>query len=150
MSLPTGEEDTLDRDNPVSAEESDDSPITVSSEVEHRAQESVGEIVRVAREIEVMAATRQKLEAALGRSEVMADVLDGRILKRTPIIKHIPLVRSIGIPIEAIAGLIPVVGDIVAASASLYIVAEAHMAGVPWGEINKMLVKIAIDTGLGA
>lgn len=129
----------------------DSSPHTPATpETQREAERVSGEIVKLAQEVAIMAQTRAKLEAALGRSETMANVLEGKMLREVPIIKHIPLIRSIPIPLEAIAGLLPVVGDAVAASASLYIVAEAHMAGVPWKEIGKMLVKIATDTGIGA
>lgn len=151
MPLPTGgEEDDLDLDGPDDTAP-DSSPHTPATpETQREAERVSGEIVKLAQEVAIMAQTRAKLEAALGRSETMANVLEGKMLKEVPIIKHIPLVRSIPIPLEAIAGLLPVVGDVVAASAALYIVAEAHMAGVPWKEISKMLVKIATDTGLGA
>ncbi len=122
----------------------------VSPETQRQAEKVAEEIVSLARIVEEMGETRGKLEAALKRGEVMADVLEGKALKQVPIIKHIPLVRSIPIPVDALVGLIPVVGDAITASAGLYIVIEAHRAGVPRKEIVKMISKIAIDSGLGS
>lgn len=159
MALPTGEEE----DNIYNGEHStprspvaapDEEPtapaVTASPEAVERAREHAGEIVRMSQEVEIMATTRAKLEAALKRSEVVADILEGKMLKHVPIIKHIPLLNRLGVPVDALIGLIPVIGDAVTASAALYIVTEAHLAGVPCSEIKKMLTKIAIDSSLGA
>ncbi len=159
MSPLYGEDDILDippepsssnTSSLVSAEVPQAPIISVTPEVLRQAEAKAGEIVRLSQDVEIMATTRAKLEAALGRSEIMADVLEGKALKHIPIIKHIPLLNRIKIPIEGIIGLIPVVGDAVAASAALYIVTEAHLAGVPRSEIKKMLTKIAVDSSLGS
>ncbi len=153
MSLPTGEEedDYYGIEKPAHSTPAEtDNALVVTPEMEQQAGKHADEIIRLAEEVEIMAATRAKLEAALNRSEVAADILEGKMLKHVPIIKHVPLLNRIGIPVDALIGLIPVVGDAVAASAALYIVTEAHLAGVPWSEIKKMLTKIAIDSSLGA
>lgn len=152
MSLPTGEEeddiiDTTPAHAPSAPAETG-TALTVTPKIERQAEESAGEIVRLAQDVEIMSETRGKLEAALGRSEFVAGILDEGIVKRVPILKHIPFVRSISV--ESIVGAIPVLGDAIGAGASLYIVAEAHLAGVPFPVIKKMITKIIIDSSLGA
>lgn len=153
MSLPTGAEEDDDvgdaavTHNPSAPAETG-TALIVTPEIERQAEETADVIVRLAQDVEIMAATRAKLEAALGRAEFAATILDEGIGRHVPILKHIPFVRSISI--ESLLGVFFIVGDIAGAAASLYIVAEAHFAGVPFPEIKKMLKKIAIDTGYGA
>ncbi len=152
MSLPTGaeEDDIID----TTASHSPSTPaetgtaLTVTPEIEQQAGENADEIICMAQNVEIMAATRAKLEAALGRTEFVARVLDEGIVRHVPVLGHIPFVRSISI--ESIIGALPGVGDAIGAGASLYIVAEAHLAGVPFSVIKKMLMKIIIDSGVGA
>ncbi|MCX6733771.1 MAG: DUF4112 domain-containing protein [Candidatus Peregrinibacteria bacterium] len=152
MSLPTGAEeddiiDTTATHTPNTPAETG-TALAVTPEIERQAEEGADQIVCLAQDVEIMAATRGKLEAALGRSEFVAGILDEGIVRHVPILKHIPIVRSISV--ESLVGAIPVLGDVIGAGASLYIVAEAHLAGVPFSEIKKMLIKIAIDSGVGA
>lgn len=156
MALPTGEEedddliDTTATHNPDVPSETG-TALDVTPEVERQVGEHADEIIRLAQSVEIMAITRGKLEEALRRSELTANVLEGKALKSMPVIKHIPLLRSIPIPLEAIISFIPFgVGDVIAASAALHIVTEAHMAGVPRSEIKKMLMNIAKDVAIGA
>ncbi len=77
----------------------------------------------------------------LARAETIAIWLDRRIgIPGTPF----------GIGIDALAGLIPGIGDGVTALASLSIVAIARRMGAPFGLLLRMLVNIAIDTVVGA
>lgn len=77
-------------------------------------------------------------------------------LKRARRVAHL-LDDSLRVPglgvrvgIDPLIGVLPVGGDIVAAVASLYIVAEAARAGVPRPTLAKMLGLVAIDTVVGS
>lgn len=152
MSLPTGaeEDDIIDTtaSRTPSAPAETGTTLAVTPEIERQAEESADEIVRLAQDVEIMAETRGKLEAALGRSEFVAGILDEGIVRHVPILGHIPFVRSISV--ESLVGAIPILGDVIGAGASLYIVAQAHLAGVPFSEIRKMITRIIIDSSLGA
>lgn len=52
--------------------------------------------------------------------------------------------------IDPLIGVLPVSGDAVGAVLSLYIVAESARLGVPPKTLLRMLVNIAIDTGVGS
>jgi hypothetical protein len=67
------------------------------------------------------------------------------------------LERSFTIPgiryqigIDAIAGLLPVVGDLVGAALGAYIVWEARNVGVPKWKLAGMMGNVAFDTAIGA
>ena len=67
------------------------------------------------------------------------------------------LERSFRIPginypvgLDAIAGLIPVVGDLLTAAMGAYIVWEARNLGLPKWKIWKMGANVAFDTAVGA
>jgi hypothetical protein len=67
------------------------------------------------------------------------------------------LERSLTVPgvnyqigVDAIAGLIPVVGDFVSAALGAYIVWEARNAGIPKWKLARMIGNIAFDTAVGA
>jgi hypothetical protein len=51
--------------------------------------------------------------------------------------------------IDGIIGLIPVVGDIVAAALSLWLVREARALGAPWHVTARMLGNVAIQGAVG-
>ncbi len=51
---------------------------------------------------------------------------------------------------DAVLGLLPVGGDVVATLVSLYVVVKAREMGVPNAVLAKMLANIAIDTGVGS
>src|SRR5690349_16548741 len=89
------------------------------------------------------------LDLPLGRDPVSA-------LRRIEAMEHL-LERSLTIPginrkvgLDAVAGLVPVVGDIVAGILGAYIVWEASNLGLPKWKLWRMAGNIAIDTGLGA
>lgn len=54
------------------------------------------------------------------------------------------------IGLDGLIGLVPVVGDLAASGASIYIVAQAARAGVPGRVLGRMLLNIALDTAIGA
>jgi len=54
------------------------------------------------------------------------------------------------IGLDPILGILPVVGDGVAALFSLYIVAEAAVAGVPQRTLLRMLAVVAVDAVVGS
>lgn len=88
------------------------------------------------------------------------DMLGGRdphaIRQRIEMMEHL-LERSFTIPginrpvgLDAILGLIPVVGDLLAAALGAYIVWEARNLGLPRWKLWRMGGNIAIDTALGS
>ena len=54
------------------------------------------------------------------------------------------------IGLDPILGILPVVGDGVATLFSLYVVAEAAVAGVPQRTLLRMLAVVAVDTVVGS
>ena len=78
------------------------------------------------------------------------------IRKRIEAMEHV-LERSFVIPginrpigLDAIAGLVPVLGDIVTAGMGAYIVWEARNLGLPKWKIWRMAGNVVFDTALGA
>ncbi|GAM03906.1 MULTISPECIES: DUF4112 domain-containing protein [Novosphingobium] len=56
--------------------------------------------------------------------------------------------RKVGL--DAIVGLVPVAGDMIAAALGLYIVWEARKLGMPKWQIARMMANVGVDTALGA
>ena len=78
------------------------------------------------------------------------------VRRRIEAMEHL-LERSFAIPginraigLDALAGLVPVVGDVVTAALGAYIVWEAHNLGLPKWKLWRMAGNIAIDTAIGA
>lgn len=78
------------------------------------------------------------------------------IRRRLEAMEHV-LERSFRVPginypvgLDAIIGLIPVVGDLVAAAMGSYIVWEARNLGLPKWKLWRMGGNIALDTAIGA
>jgi hypothetical protein len=69
-----------------------------------------------------------------------------QLLERSFVIPGIN--RPVGL--DAIAGLIPVVGDLVAAALGAYIIWEANNLGLPKWKLWRMAGNVAFDTALGA
>jgi hypothetical protein len=76
--------------------------------------------------------------------------------RRIEALEHV-LERSFVIPginrpigLDAIAGLVPVVGDVVTAVMGAYIVWEASNLGMPKWKLWRMAGNVAFDTALGA
>lgn len=78
------------------------------------------------------------------------------VRRRIEALEHV-LERSFVIPginrpvgLDAIAGLVPVVGDLVTAAMGAYIVWEASNLGMPKWKLWRMAGNVAFDTALGA
>lgn len=89
------------------------------------------------------------MDMPLGRDPVS-------VLRRIEMMEHL-LERSFTIPginrkvgLDALAGLVPVVGDLVTAAMGAYIVWEASNLGLPKWKLWRMAGNIAIDTAFGA
>jgi hypothetical protein len=80
------------------------------------------------------AAVRQRIEAM------------ERILERSFVIPGIN--RPVGL--DAIAGLIPVLGDVLTAAMGAYLVWEAHNLGLPKWKLWRMAGNVAFDSAVGA
>ncbi|MGH2474554.1 MAG: DUF4112 domain-containing protein [Candidatus Limnocylindrales bacterium] len=57
---------------------------------------------------------------------------------------------SIRVGLDPIVGLIPVVGDAVAAGVGIWVIAEAARFGIPRVALARMVVNLLIDLGIGA
>ncbi|MFM2271112.1 MAG: hypothetical protein RL702_177 [Pseudomonadota bacterium] len=75
------------------------------------------------------------------RVEALERLLEG--LVRVPL-----LGRKVGL--DAIAGLVPVAGDLLTAAMGLYLVWEARNLGLPRWQIARMIGNVGFDTLLGA
>ena len=80
-------------------------------------------------------------EQRLARLEMIAKLLD---------IAFILPGTKIRYGVDGIIGLIPVVGDIIAAALSLWVVREARALGAPWHLTARMLGNVAIQGVVGA
>lgn len=79
--------------------------------------------------------------AAMRRVDKLARLLDTAVV--------LPGVKR-GIGLDAVLGLVPVVGDVAGAALAGWIVLEAWRLGAPVRVLTRMAMNIAIDTGLGA
>lgn len=77
----------------------------------------------------------------LNRARRVAYLLDESL--RVPVL-------GVRVGLDPLVGVLPIGGDVVAAMASLYIVAEAAKAGVPRRTLAKMLGLVAVDTVVGS
>lgn len=75
------------------------------------------------------------------RVEALERLLEGMI--------EIPLLRR-KVGLDAIAGLVPVAGDLLTAAMGLYMVWEARNLGLPRWQLWRMIANIGIDTAVGA
>jgi hypothetical protein len=80
------------------------------------------------------AAVRQRVEAM------------ERLLERSFTIPGIN--RAVGL--DAIVGLVPVVGDLIAAGMGAYLIWEARNLGLPKWKLYRMAGNVAFDTAIGA
>ncbi len=80
------------------------------------------------------AAVRQRIEAM------------ERLLERSFVIPGIN--RAVGL--DAVVGLVPVVGDVIGAAMGAYILWEARNLGLPKWKLWRMGANIAFDTAVGA
>lgn len=75
------------------------------------------------------------------RVEALERLLEGII--------EIPVLRR-KVGLDAIAGVIPVAGDLVTAAMGLYLVWEARNLGMPRWQLWRMIANVGIDTAVGA
>ncbi len=75
------------------------------------------------------------------RVEALERLLEGMI--------EIPVLRR-KVGLDAIAGVIPVAGDLVTAAMGLYLVWEARNLGMPRWQLWRMIANVGIDTAVGA
>ena len=80
--------------------------------------------------------------AALRKRVEMMEI----ILERSFIVPGIN--RPIGL--DAIVGLVPVVGDLITAAMGAYLIWEARNLGMPKWKIIRMMGNLGVDTALGA
>jgi hypothetical protein len=80
-------------------------------------------------------------EQRLARLEMIAKLLDVAFILPGTKIRY---------GIDGIIGLIPVVGDIIAAALSLWVVREARALGAPWHLTARMLGNVTIQGVVGA
>ena len=77
---------------------------------------------------------------------------EARIARVTRVLDE--LVRVPGTPIrvglDPVIGLVPVVGDVVAAGAGAWVIAEAARFGVPRIVLGRMVLNLLLDLGIGA
>lgn len=78
------------------------------------------------------------------------------VLQRVEMVERV-LERSFTIPVlrrnvglDAIAGLVPVLGDVLTAAMGAYVVWEARNLGLPRWKLWRMGANVAFDTALGA
>jgi hypothetical protein len=78
------------------------------------------------------------------------------VRRRIEAMEHL-LERSFVIPginrpvgLDAIAGLVPVLGDVFAAALGAYVIWEANNLGLPKWKLWRMAGNVALDTALGA
>lgn len=95
------------------------------------------------------AARRMAAELPLGRDAASVrrrvEAME-RLLERAFVIPGIN--RPVGL--DALAGLVPVAGDIVAAGLGLYLVWEARNLGMPKWQLARMIGHIGFDTLVGS
>ncbi|MFZ5745472.1 MAG: DUF4112 domain-containing protein [Pseudomonadota bacterium] len=75
------------------------------------------------------------------RVEALERLLEGMI--------EIPVLRR-KVGLDAIAGVIPVAGDLVTAAMGLYLVWEARNLDMPRWQLWRMIANVGIDTAVGA
>lgn len=87
---------------------------------------------------------------------VLTDASADAAYRRVEMLEHL-LERAFVVPgtsrrigLDAVLGLVPVVGDFISGAMALAIIAEARRQGMPKRTLARMLMNVAIDTGLGA
>jgi hypothetical protein len=75
------------------------------------------------------------------RIEALENLLEGSI--------PLPVIgRKVGL--DAVAGLVPVAGDLITGALGLYLIWEARNLGLPKWRMWQMIANVGIDTALGA
>lgn len=94
-------------------------------------------------------ARRMNMELPLGTDPVS-------ILRRVEMLEYV-LERAIALPgirrkvgLDAVIGLVPVAGDVIAAALGMYLVWEARNLGMSKWQLARMTANVGVDTLLGA
>jgi hypothetical protein len=89
------------------------------------------------------------MDLPLGRDPV---AVRRRIEAMEALLERSFVVPGINLPVglDALAGLVPVLGDVLAAAMGGYIVWEASNLGMPKWKLWRMAGNVAVDTALGA
>jgi hypothetical protein len=91
--------------------------------------------------IEIIPPGKMTAEEQLAHLEWLADLLDSRFV--------IPG-TNVRFGLDGIIGMVPVVGDIISALISLYLISQASRLGLsPWVKL-RMIWNVALDTAVGA
>lgn len=85
-------------------------------------------------------APQRRAEAARARVHRLARLMDSSI--------RLPGGYRVGV--DGLVGLLPGIGDLATAGASFYIISQAARAGVPRSTLARMVLNVALDTGIGA
>lgn len=78
---------------------------------------------------------------SLARLEALAKLMDGAVI--------IPGTK-VRVGLDALVGLVPVVGDMIAGAISTYLIWEARQLGAPRWLIGRMMANTLLDTAFGA
>lgn len=84
---------------------------------------------------------RREREAALARIEALARLMDGNFT--------IPGTR-VRFGLDAVVGLVPVGGDLLAGIVSTYLIWEARRLGAPRHVLARMVANSLVDTAIGS
>jgi hypothetical protein len=84
---------------------------------------------------------RERTEASLARIEAIARLMDSAFVLPG---------SNIRIGLDAVVGLVPVLGDLISQVVSSYIIWEARQLGVSRWTLTRMIGNTAIDTVVGA
>lgn len=78
------------------------------------------------------------------------------VLRRVEMLEHV-LERAVALPgirrkvgLDAVIGLVPIAGDVVAAALGMYLVWEARNLGMSKWQLARMTANVGVDTLLGA
>ena len=94
-------------------------------------------------------ARRMTTELPLGRDAVSVrrriEAME-RVLERSFVIPG----TKVPVGLDALAGLVPVAGDVLTAAMGIYLVWEARNLGMSRWQLARMLANVGVDTALGA
>ena len=94
-------------------------------------------------------ARRMTTELPLGRDAVS---VRRRIEAMERVLEHSFVIPGTKVPVglDALAGLVPVAGDVLTAAMGIYLVWEARNLGMSRWQLARMLANVGVDTALGA
>ncbi|WP_338028095.1 DUF4112 domain-containing protein [Croceibacterium selenioxidans] len=91
-----------------------------------------------------------------GRMDLPLGMDTASVYRRIELVEHV-LERSLVIPglkfrvgLDALAGLVPIFGDLLGAALGSYIIWEARNLGLPRWKLWRMAGNVAVDTAIGA